>query len=295
MFEASQPDPRADRRRITRRNFLIAGGAAGLGVATYAGTHARHELEVVRVPLAIRRLPDAFVGFRIVQISDLHFREFTEPWFAELAVERINSLQPDLVLFTGDLVTDGPRDWPFAWRAAGEAAEILSRLKAPQRFAIPGNHDDVVGVSHVVDALQAHGTPVLLDKHVAIERGGDRFWLCGTQDALYNNPDYDRAIPYGVQEPVFLMIHEPDMAHLIAPHKYGKVIDAMFCGHTHGGQVRLPGIGPLQLPELGRMYVQGRYQVGSIQLYVNRGLGTTGLPFRLNCRPEITEFTLSRA
>jgi hypothetical protein len=295
VFESSQPDPRAGRRRITRRNFLIAGGAAGLGIAAYAGTHARHELEVVQVPLAIRNLPDAFVGFCIVQLSDLHLHEFTEPWFAELVVERVNSLQPDLVLFTGDLISDGPHEWPFSWKAAGEAAEILSRLRAPQRFAIPGNHDDVVGVRHIVEPLEAHGTPVLLDRHVPIERGGDRFWLCGTQDALYNRPDFSKTIPVDPKEPVFLMIHEPDIAHLLAPHRYGKLIDVMFSGHSHGGQVRLPWIGPLQLPELGRMYVQGLYQVGSMQLYVNRGIGTTGLPFRLNCKPEITEFTLARA
>src|SRR5580692_2563312 len=91
-------------RTISRRSFLIGASAAGLSLAAYGGTHARHEIEVTERTLRIHELPDAFVGFRFVQISDLHLEEYTEAWFLQRAVETINQLNPELVLLTGDFV-----------------------------------------------------------------------------------------------------------------------------------------------------------------------------------------------
>ena len=88
------------------------------------------------------------------------------------------------------------------------------------------------------------------------------------------------------------MAHEPDYADRVRLHPRAPLIDLMLSGHTHGGQVRLPLIGPLVLPPQGRKYVHGAFQLGNMQLYVNRGIGTVGMPFRLNCPSEITEFTL---
>jgi uncharacterized protein len=283
-----------DLRTITRRSFLIGASAAGLTLATYAGTHARHEVEVTHRTLAIRNLPDAFLGFRFVQLSDIHLEEYTEPWFLQQAVRTINDLHPDLVLLTGDFISRGPATDRVAWRAAGVAAEVLSELKAP-RYACLGNHDVSVGANHVIDPLRAHGTPMLVDSYVPIQRGSDYIWLCGSDDAGTRSPDLNLAIPAAPRAPVILMCHEPDYVDHVVRHPRFPYIDAMLSGHTHGGQVRLPAIGPLILPPMGKKYIEGRFQFAHMELYVNRGLGTVGLPFRLNCPAEITHFTLQRA
>ncbi len=281
---------------LNRRQFLGSSFAvAALGVAAYSGTYARHEFEVTHRTIPIRNLPDSFQNFRIVQISDIHLEEYTEPFFLERTVSEINSLAPDLVLITGDFVSLGPLSLNVSWQAAGVAAEILSTLKAPQRFGILGNHDVNVGASHVIDPLQAHGTPVLVDRYTPIERGGNTLWICGCNDAGTQSPDLNAAIPAHPQAPVIFMCHEPDYAEKVLLHPRFPLIDLMLSGHSHGGQIRLPFLGPLILPAGGVKYVEGIYRLQQMQLYVNRGLGTVGLPFRLNCPPEITHMTLVRA
>lgn len=282
-------------RSLTRRGFLIGASAAGLSLAAYAGTHARHEIEVTHRTFSIRDLPDAFVGFRMVQISDIHLEEYTEPWFLQEAVRITNQLAPQVVLLTGDFVSRGPATDRVAYRAAGIAAEILQGLKAPQRFACLGNHDVAVGANHVITPLESHGTPVLIDSYAPIQRGSDYFWLCGSDDAGTRDPDLNLAVPAAPRAPVILMCHEPDYADHVVRHPRFPYIDMMLSGHSHGGQVRLPVIGPLILPPMGKKYIEGLFKFQQMQLYVNRGLGTVGLPFRLNCPAEITHITLQRA
>jgi predicted MPP superfamily phosphohydrolase len=287
---APTPEPTS----ITRRSFLFGASAFGVGLAAYAGTHGRHDLQIVNRTIPIANLPDAFVGFRIVQISDIHLEEFTEAWFLEHVVAQTNALHPDLVLLTGDFVSKGPDPNEAAWKAAGLCAEILSKLKAPQRFGSLGNHDQGVGPEHVIAPLQAHGTPVLVDSHVAIERGSDRLWLCGTEQQTAEQ-NFNLTVPDGPRAPVILMCHEPDLADLLANNPRFASVDLMLAGHSHGGQIRLPLIGPLVLPPMGKKYVEGSFKVGKTQLYVNRGVGTVGMPFRLHCPPELTHITLVRA
>ncbi len=136
---------------------------------------------------------------------------------------------------------------------------------------------------------------MLIDSYVPIQRGSDYIWLCGTDDPGTRIPDLNLAIPAYPTAPVILMCHEPDYVDHVIRHPRFRYIDLMLSGHTHGGQVRLPAIGPLILPPMGKKYIEGRFQFDHMQLYVNRGLGTVGLPFRLNCPAEITHFTLQRA
>jgi len=274
---------------------MIGGAAASLGLAAYSGLYARHELQVIPRTFAINKLPDAFQGFRMVQLSDIHLEEYTEPSFLEHAVARINALNPELVLLTGDFISRGPRDPSFALKAAGVCAEILSTLKAPQRYAILGNHDVAVGSQQIINILEAHGTPVLVDSYIPIERGRDHFWLSGACDPGTGTCYLDLAIPPTPDAPVLFLCHEPDFVDTVVQHPRFPLIDMMFSGHTHGGQVRLPIVGPLILPPMGKKYVDGLFHFGHLQLYVNKGLGTVGLPFRLNCPAEITDITLVRA
>ena len=282
--------------KMTRREFIAGAAVAGIGLAAYAGTHGRHQVEVLHRTFEIPNLPDAFENFRFVQISDIHLKEYTEAWFLEEIVRRVNQLNPELVVVTGDFISYGPLPLSYSWRAAGLCAEILSGLKASQRFGILGNHDVSVGSDHVISPLEAHGLPVLVDRYVPLERGSDRIWLCGTNDARESKPDLARAIPASTGgSPVILLCHEPDYVDTIRHHPRFSSINLMLSGHTHGGQVRLPFVGPLILPKMGRKYVEGAFQFEQMHLYVNRGLGAVEVPFRLNCPPEITEITLVRS
>ncbi|HEU4635544.1 MAG TPA: metallophosphoesterase [Edaphobacter sp.] len=280
---------------ISRRRFILGSGVAAAGLALYAGEIARHELDVVNTTIRIANLPSAFRGFRVVQLSDIHLDEFTEPFFLEHAVHRINELAPDLVLVTGDFVTRGSLTFIDSRHAAYRCAEILSTLKCPQVYTILGNHDVGVSAPLVIGALQSQKIPVLVNQNVAIERGGDRLWLCGTDDAGTRRPDLNLTIPDKPDGPVLLMVHEPDYVDTVLAHPKGKSVDLMLSGHSHGGQVRIPFYGPLILPPMGQKYVMGHFAFGSLQLYVNRGLGAVGLPFRFDCPPELTVHTLQPA
>ena len=281
--------------RFTRRKFLIGSGVAAAGFTLYSGEFARHNLDTVHQTIHIKDLPDPFHGYRIVQLSDIHLDEFTEPFFLEHVVHRVNALTPDLVLLTGDFVTRGSLTFVASTHAAHRCAEILSTLTSPQRYAILGNHDVSVSAPLVIHALTSKGTPVLVNKYVAIERQDARIWLCGTDDPNTSHPDLGFSIPAKPDAPVILMSHEPDYADDVMKHPRGPLVDLMLAGHSHGGQVRLPFVGPLILPPLGEKYVQGYFRFDKMQLYVNRGIGTVGLPFRLNCPPEITVITLQPA
>lgn len=291
-MSGSQPDPPS---RFTRRSFLIGAGATAAGFALYSGEIARHELDTVYRDIAITDLPGPFHGYRIAQISDIHLDEFTEPYFLERIVGHVNALAPDLVLLTGDFVTHGAFTFVASSHMAYRCAEILSTLTAPLRYAVLGNHDVAVNAPMVINALTSHGTPVLVNEHVAIERNGERLWICGAEDPGTSHPDLDLTIPAKPGAPVILMAHEPDYADDVVKHPRGPLVDLMLAGHSHGGQVRLPLLGALVLPPMGMKYVEGYFRLNQMQLYVNRGIGTVGLPFRLNCPPELTILTLQAA
>lgn len=277
---------------ISRRSFLAAAGAACIGFPLYAAEVSRHEISLERHTIRLDRLPDQFHGFKIIQISDFHYAEYTEPYFLRDVVKQVNRLNPDAVFFNGDFVTDGvlfshDQTKKFAYRCT----EILSGIHCPLRYAVLGNHDSTFAKPAVLDALATHGFTTLNNRYVPLERKNQRLWIAGTGDAIYRKMDLDKAIPASSvsnNEPILLMVHEPDVLPQVARYN----VDLQLSGHTHGGQVRFPFLPPFHLPPLGRRYVEGVFRLGPTQLYVNRGLGTVGLPVRFNCPPEIAILTL---
>ena len=216
------------------------------------------------------------------------------PYYLRQVVERVNGLKPDMVLLTGDFISMTPLAKTNAVDYAPLCAAVLGGLTCPVRYGVLGNHDWMVDAGAVIGALHQVGIPILDNAHVALERGSKRMWICGVADGLSGKTSFPLAIPphaLADKEPVILMCHEPDLLDVAAP--YGA--DLMLSGHTHGGQVRLPFLPPYFLPPLGHRYVAGHFQRGRTQLYVNRGIGAVGLPFRFNCPSEITEFTLRPA
>jgi predicted MPP superfamily phosphohydrolase len=290
--------PPLSRQPISRRNFFKAGMAGVAGLALYSGEIARHWTEVTQRDVFLSNLPAAFDGLRIAQISDIHMDEFTEPFFLRHVVHKINLLHPDAVFLTGDFVTDGIGHRHFAVGSAWQCAAILKELECRQLYAVLGNHDVIIGAKKVTEALTASGITVLRNAYLPMERNGGRIWLAGLDDPLEGRPNPELAIPASIRnqpdEPVVLLCHAPDYADRLLAHPAGQAVDLMLSGHTHGGQICLPFLGALALPPWGRKYVEGFFRLGGLQLYVNRGIGTVGLPFRLNCPPEITLLSLRK-
>jgi len=283
----------------TRRKFIGLGAAAGvaaLGVDTVLlePNHPR----LVRREILLRRWPDRLDGFTIAMLSDFHYDPYFSVHPLHAAIPIVNNLHPDLIVLTGDFVSvpilnTSERDKPAA--AAAEPCSLLLRqLQARHgRWACLGNHDYFSDPDRVAAALRAQGIQVLINQSSAIESNGARFWLSGVNDILGDDADLDatlRGIP--PNEPTILLAHEPDYADYVAQQRR---VDLQLSGHTHGGQVRIPLLPPLYLPDLGKKYVWGQYQIGALTLYTNRGLGTFGVPVRWNCPPEITLLTLRRA
>lgn len=273
----------------------LAFGAAGLGL--YSSELERHWIEVVRKDICLPALSPAFAGLTIAQLSDIHLNGFTEPFLLRAAVNQINLLRPDIVLLTGDYVSySHGRKKGAARDSVRQCASLLNRIACGQRYAILGNHDVWAGAGTVIEAFRANKIPILRNACFPLERAGARVWLAGLDDPVYGSPDPDLAIPVSIRnvekEPIILMCHAPDYVDELRLHRAGPSVSLVLSGHTHGGQIRLPFVGPLRLPEVGQKYVQGLFRFGAMQLYVNRGLGTVGIPFRFNCRPEITLFTI---
>jgi hypothetical protein len=283
----------------SRRRFLKATLWGAAGLALYAGEVERHWIQISQHDVRIAGLPAVFDGMRIAQLSDIHLDEFTEPFFLRDAIDHINRLNPDAVFLTGDYVTWGISTRDFAQGAAWQCGNVLAELHCRERYAILGNHDVMVDSKLVTSALTDNGMTVLTNACLPIERAGARFWLAGLDDPLEGDPKPDLAIPARIRnipdEPVVLLCHAPDYADDLLAHPAGKSVRVMLSGHTHGGQVRFPIVGATQLPPLGKKYVEGWFRLGNLQLYVNRGLGAVGLPFRFDCPPEITLFTLRSA
>jgi predicted MPP superfamily phosphohydrolase len=256
----------------------------GIGGYQYSTRIEPNRLVVESLQVPIKNLKPGLEGFRIVQLSDIHLHPFIQIEFVEKAVELVNNLQPDLITLTGDYVYEGA-DSVF------ELAPVLASLNAKYGiFAVLGNHDLWTDAVVVRAGLEREGVSVLVNQGVTLSVGRDNIYLAGLDDAWSGQPDLSAALDGSATDiPVILLAHEPDFADISALD--GRV-SLQLSGHSHGGQVRLPGVGAPILPYLGQKYEQGVYRVNNMWVYTNRGLGVIPPPVRLNCPPEITEITL---
>lgn len=272
-------------------------GAGVVGLAGFLGYAAEYEpnlLSVNQVEVRLKRLPEAFEGLRIAQISDLHHGPYTGEREIGAAVRAVNGLRPDLIAVTGDFITVTGLEYlrPHADHIV-PCAKLLSSLQAPLGvLAVLGNHDQSSSPAHITAVLANAGVQVLRNRSSVLEKDGARLWVAGVDDVMHRGADLDRALN-GVpaDECTILMAHEPDFADRAAT----TTVDFQLSGHSHGGQVKLPGGYPIYLPPLARKYPEGLRRVRSMQVYTNRGIGVIGVPMRVNCSPEVTVFTLKRA
>jgi predicted MPP superfamily phosphohydrolase len=281
---------------FTRRRFvqgMLAGAVVG-GIGGSVSSREPHHPVARSITIDLPRLPEQFDGFRLAQLSDIHYGPYIGKADLESALSLIEPFHPDLLVLTGDFVSHpfGQSHGPAGARNAEPCSEALVQLKSCPLVAILGNHDHWNGAQIVSGALRAHGIKLLRNASFPIERENRRLWVAGVDDVLNSVADLDRALAGIPQsESTILLAHEPDFADEAARYP----VDLQLSGHSHGGQVRIPGIGPLILPRLARKYPTGLNRVGNLQVYTNCGLGVITPPVRLFCPPEVTLITLHKA
>jgi len=282
-------------RPLTRREFLIRAALAGVAVAGGVETVflEPRNLQARNVTVRLKRLPEAFDGFRIAQLSDIHFGPYMSQRGVERSLEMAQSFRPDLLALTGDFVS---HPWmhgngKLGARFVEPCADVLARRKDVQPIAVLGNHDHWNDPNIVEAGLKERGITVLRNAAIPIERANSRIWVAGTDDAWVHKANLSLALKHiPPDEAVILLAHEPDFADQAAKFP----VDLQLSGHSHGGQVRLPGIGALILPGMGRKYPVGINRVGNLQVYTNVGLGVVNPPARFLCPPEVTLMTLAK-
>lgn len=285
------------RRNLSRRAFLKVGGRSLLGAAL-AGTGGflyAHEVEpewlhVAHLQLQLPNLAAAFRGYRIVHITDIHMGGAMTREHLDGVVRAVNEQSPDLVAITGDFVTAASGE-PAPAEVAPDLAASLGALRPRDAaVAVLGNHDHWAGPGAVRSAISEGGAMELNNAVHTVSRGGDALHVAGVDDHWERQDRLplvlERLPPAGA---AILLAHEPDFADVSAAT--GR-FDLQLSGHSHGGQVRVPLLGPPFLPPLGRKYPAGRYDVGGMIQYTSRGLGVLPPRVRFNCRPEVTVITL---
>ena len=269
------------RRDVTK---LLAAGGAGLfvGGLTHGYANERHNVGVTHATLGVSGLPDAFVGLRIALLTDLHLSPLVEAADIARAVSLTLEQKPDLIVLGGDYVTWGHEHF------IGPVGELLSPLTAPQGvIAILGNHDSDTGRSDVTATLKHNRFTVLRDARTRLSIRGDSIDLVGVR--------------YWTRQPSVIakLIDAPGKVNVLLAHDPRRVKEAaelniplVLSGHTHGGQIVLPGVGAWNRGFFPTM--QGSLERENTVLFVSRGIGMVYVPVRINCAPEVALLTLHR-
>jgi predicted MPP superfamily phosphohydrolase len=276
-----------NRRSLVKLAAAALAGATALATGgwMYATKVEPGWLEVSSLSMILPRLHPAFDNYRIIQISDIHMETWMNRKRLAEVVKMVNWLHADLVVITGDFVTD------LFHRTPANLVESLSQIKAREGvFAVLGNHDYWTNARSIRQVLASSGIAELKNQVHTLRRGAAQLHIAGVDDYWENKARLREVLDHLPPEgAAILLAHEPDYAVVSA--QSGR-FDLQLSGHTHGGQVILPWIGPIVLPMYGRKFPVGLYQVGDMQLYTNRGLGTARPQIRFNCRPEIAMITL---
>jgi len=235
----------------------------------------RRRLTLSEADIALDGLPAGFDGTRILFVSDLHAGPFVSPAALHETFERLLAVQPDIVLLGGDLTTTHALEFASHRRA-------FAALRAPLGvYTVLGNHDHYSREGERLRALvEEVGIAVLHNRSVALRRGGDRLDLAGVDDLLLGETDLGAALE-GTRSPVVLLSHNPDLFFDAA--RSGVAL--MLSGHTHGGQIRIPGLRVIVWQSRYR-FDEGRFKSGGTELVISRGLGTVRVPWRTACSPE---------
>jgi len=259
----------------------------------------RDNVKIESVNLRFPNLPPAFNNFKIVLISDLHTSFWVGEDYLMRVVDKVNHLEKDLVVITGDIITGAVNDFWKKWLPGSKrdytamVSRVLGHLQAGKKLAVLGNHDQWDGLEtekRLVDELGKIDIPFLRNTSIPITRSQENLYVAGIDDVWFT---YDLAKALSAAPPEafkILLSHSPD---IMSDVKKEMRIDLTLCGHTHGGQLAIPYLSHHFLP----IDNPSRYMAGLVKepygyTYVNRGIGTLVFPFRLGAPPEITHIRL---
>ena len=267
-------------RRAVIKGALVTTIGAATGAGSYGYAYERHRIGVTEASLPVSGLPPALDGLRVGLLTDIHHSGMVPAGDVSRAVDLTLAQKPDLIVLGGDYVTFGDRAF------VGPVAELLAPLQAPHGvFAILGNHDDD---RDMPAALTAQHIQVLKDARTRVDIRGEGLELVGIRYWTRRSADIARILKT-TEDTVLLLAHDPrrltEAAALDVP--------AVLSGHTHGGQVLVPGIGPIVTRKRFPI-IQGVGAQDNTSIFVSRGVGTVYVPVRINCPPEVAIITLKR-
>ena len=265
-------------RRAALKHLVAAGLGAVAGAAAHGFSYERHRLELTRAELSVSGLSPSHDGLRIGFVSDLHHSSFVSQSDVASAAELLVAERPDLIVLGGDYITN------FDRRYAEPCAEALAALTAPHGVvAVLGNHDDE---REVPAALRRQGFATLRDARTTLTIAGESLDLAGLRFWTRQPSELARVIR-GARGTLVLLAHDPrrllEAAALSVP--------AVLSGHTHGGQLVVPGMGAVAAARRFPV-VAGLGSRDATSIFVSRGVGTVFLPIRINCPPEVAVVTL---
>lgn len=259
------------------KNFLIitVGILLILVLGIYSAFVEPNKLKVTHYTLQDKELS----GIKIVFASDFHIRPYQQKRL-EKVVEYINKENPDLVLSTGDFVAGHTKR---ATMSIEDIAKVLGQVKSKYGFyTTQGNHDGWYGNERISKALKENGIKELDNSNVKLSINGKTLYLAGIEDLMTGKPDIYKALDK-TQKPTILLTHTPDM--------FTKIYDdvnLVLAGHTHGGQVRIPLLGPIfTASKYNDKYAKGLISENNKKMIVTAGIGASIIPIRFNCTPEI--------
>jgi len=284
------PDPAA--RRLSRRSFLklalvavVDSALLATGGWAYASQIEPGWVKVTNLELVLPKLPSAFHGYRIAQISDIHMGTWMTRERLADAITRVNLHYPDLVVITGDFVHLNPELY------LDDLILPLQQLHAKDGvLAVLGNHDHWTNSGLVREILKTARITDLSNRVHILERDGKKLNIAGVDDIWERQDRLDLVLnQLPLEGTAILLAHEPDFADTSTKTRR---FDLQLSGHSHGGQVILPFVGAPIVPPYGQKYPSGLYRVDLMFQYTNRGIGMISPTIRFNCRPEVTLLTL---
>jgi predicted MPP superfamily phosphohydrolase len=272
-----------DRRRLLKKVGLAALGSMTACGAAYPFLEAKW-CRLTRQTITLPNLPPLFRGITVALLADVHHGPFVPLAYIRQVVAMTNALKPDIVALAGDYIHRHER-------YIAPVIQELGKLEANLgRFAVRGNHDNHGHWTHSRVALADAKLPDLNNRGVWLERRGSRLRVCGVGDLWTDRQDLGAALGDATErDAVLLLSHNPDFVESIRDPRVGLVLS----GHTHGGQVIIPGFGaPIVPSRYGQKYLYGLVRGPCCRVFVTRGVGTISPPVRLLCRPEVVLITL---
>jgi predicted MPP superfamily phosphohydrolase len=304
-------------RRALLRSALLGGSAAGVGLLhrDLEGSGWTGDFITEQIHVPVPDLPPAFDGYRVGFLTDLHLGVWVPDGWIHRAIEEISRYDIDILLLGGDYILVNEMNlWQECGIVRNETFAHLSKTEAipsiysafgrcfiGRRFrdglyGVVGNHDHWNSFSTFQQIMREYpDVRILINEEVVISRGEQSLCLFGVDDYLTGLPSTPppRELRPGISSRIILS-HNPDyIAALLKRPEYQ--FSLALCGHTHGGQIVLPVLGPVAAQVVDRRFISGMQTIGNTHIYTSRGLGVVGLPFRVNCPAEVTVFTLRRA